>query len=279
MKRLFLLTLLTLIPLVSTAASSKDQRLAQTIANATTPEEKGLAIAQRADYRDTGWKDSEAQMVMTLRNRQGRKSIRYLRVRTMEIIGDGDKGLSIFDRPRDIKGTAVLTWSHSLKPDDQWIYLPALKRVKRISSRNKSGPFMGSEFSYEDISSQEIDKYRYKYLRDEVFKGKNCYVVERRPAYKYSGYTRQVAWIDKIHFNPQKTVYYDRKNYLLKTLTFNGYKRYLVGKRKKTFWRASEMFMENHQTGKTTSLKWKQYVFGRHFTRRDFDRNTLKRVR
>jgi len=87
--------------------------------------------------------------------------------------------------------------THALTPDDQWLYLPALKRLKRISSRKKSGPFMGSEFAYEDMSSQEVEKYRYKWLRDETVEGRDAYVVERRPTYEYSGYTRQIVWIDK----------------------------------------------------------------------------------
>jgi hypothetical protein len=275
MKRLFLLlTLFTLLPLLSTAATPNEEQLAQAIANAKTPEEKGLAIAEMADYRDTGWQSQEADMLMILRNRQGQESKRKMRMRTMEVAGDGDKSLSIFDKPRDIKGTAMLTWSHALKPDDQWLYLPALKRVKRISSANKSGPFMGSEFAFEDLASQEVKKYTYKYLLDEFYNGMDCYVVERYPAYKNSGYTRQVGWIDKEHFNPQKTVYYDRKNALLKTLNVEGYRQYL-GK----YWRAEKMMIENHQTGKSTVLIWKGYQFGMDFTDRDFDKTTLKRVR
>ncbi len=275
MKRLFLLlTLFTLLPLLSTAATPNEEQLAQAIANAKTPEEKGLAIAEMADYRDTGWQSQEADMLMILRNRQGQESKRKMRMRTMEVAGDGDKSLSIFDTPRDIKGTAMLTWSHALKPDDQWLYLPALKRVKRISSANKSGPFMGSEFAFEDLASQEVKKYTYKYLLDEFYNGMDCYVVELYPAYENSGYTRQVGWVDKEHFNPQKTVYYDRKNALLKTLNVEGYRQYL-GK----YWRAEKMMIENHQTGKSTELLWDEYKFDMGFTDRDFDKTTLKRVR
>ncbi len=251
-----------------------EQDLMSDIANAKTPEDKGLAIANMMDFRNLGWKDSEAKMQMILRNRQGDESVRDVRVRNLEVIGDGDKGLSIFDTPRDVKGTAVLTWSHALKPDEQWIYLPALKRVKRISSKNKSGPFMGSEFAYEDIASQEVDKFTYKYLRDEQYDGMDCYVSEHYPAYKYSGYTRQISWVDKEHFRPRKTVFYDRKNSLLKTVVYKNYKTYL-GK----YLRPHEMFMENHQTGKSTKLKWSEYKFGTGFTDRDFDKNALKRVR
>ncbi|MEA2079232.1 MAG: outer membrane lipoprotein-sorting protein, partial [Pseudomonadota bacterium] len=131
------------------------------VAQAETPEEQGLAIAVEADKRDTGFADSRAAMEMILRNKQGDESKRQLRVRTLEIDGDGDKSMSIFDKPADIKGTAFLTFSHQVVPDDQWLYLPALRRVKRIASKNKSGPFMGSEFAYEDISSNEVEKYTY----------------------------------------------------------------------------------------------------------------------
>ena len=135
---------------------------------AETPEEKGLAIAIAADKRDSGFVDQIANMIMILRNRKGQESTRYIRSRTLEVEGDGDKFLSIFDKPADVKHTAVLTYSHGLKPDDQWLYLPALKRVKRINSRNKSGPFIGSEFAFEDLGSQEVEKYTYIYLRDEA---------------------------------------------------------------------------------------------------------------
>ena len=138
--------------------------------------------------------------------------------KTLEGTTDGDKSLIIFEKPRDVKGTATLTFTHKEGSDDQWLYLPAIKRVKRISSNNKSGPFMGSEFAYEDLSSQEVEKYNYKHLRDETFDGKDCYVVERIPMDKYSGYTKQVAWIDKAEYRALKIDFYDRKKSLLKTL-------------------------------------------------------------
>ncbi len=241
---------------------------------AQTPEERGLEIAVEADRRDTGFHDSRASMRMILRNRQGDESTRHIRVRTLEQANDGDKSLTTFDQPADVRGTNFLSFTHKSGPDDQWLYLPALKRVKRISSRNKSGPFMGSEFAYEDLSSQEVEKYTYKHLRDEAYEGMDCFVVERYPVDKYSGYTRQVAWIDKEEYRPHKVVFYDRKNARLKTLLYRDYHKYLD-----KYWRAHDMFMENHQTGKTTQLTWENYKFQTGLTDRDFDRNSLKRVR
>ena len=241
---------------------------------AETAEEKGLAIAMEVDTRDQGWGDFQADMEMLLRNRQGEESLRKMRVKSLEVEGDGDKTLIVFDEPRDVKGTALLTFSHKVKDDDQWLYLPALKRVKRIASRNKSGPFMGSEFAYEDLASQEIEKYTYKYIRDGELDGIPVFLIERYPVSKYSGYTRQLVWIDKARYIPLKIEFYDRKNSLLKTLVFKGYRQYLD-----KYWRASEMFMENHQTGKSTLLTWKNYRFRTGLKDSDFTRNSLKRIR
>ncbi|OED38859.1 outer membrane lipoprotein-sorting protein [Chromatiales bacterium (ex Bugula neritina AB1)] len=244
------------------------------ISYAETPEEKGLAIAVESDKRDNGFIDSTANMRMVLRNRAGKESIRNVRVKTLEVQGDGDKSLSIFDEPADVKGTASLTWSHADKPDDQWLYLPALKRVKRISSKNKSGPFMGSEFAFEDIGSQEVDKYTYKYLRDETLGAIETFVVERYPTDKYSGYTRQIAWIDKERYIAIKVEFYDRKNTLLKTLNSSDFNQYL-----NKYWRPGTMEMTNHQSGKSTTLTFENYQFQSGLTSSNFAKNALKKIR
>jgi outer membrane lipoprotein-sorting protein len=259
MKKLLPLLLLSVLPVA---------------AFAETPEEKGLAIATEADRRDNGWGDYSAALTMVLKNRQGEESTRDMRSKTLEVKDDGDKSLIIFDKPADVSGTALLSFSHKKSDDDQWLYLPALKRVKRIASDNKSGPFMGSEFAYEDITSQEVEKYTYKWLRDEPLDGKDMFVFERYPTDKNSGYTRQVVWMDKAEYRPMKIEYYDRKNAHLKTLVFKDYKQYL-GK----YWRGSDMFMENHQTGKSTRLLWKDYRFGAGLSARDFDQSALARAK
>lgn len=241
---------------------------------AETPEEKGLAIAKEADRRNTGWGDSKTTLEMILRNRQGEESHRKLRARALEVANDGDKSLIIFDNPKDVQGTALLTFSHKVADDDRWLYLPAVKRVKRIASDNKSGPFMGSEFAYEDLGSQEVEKYTYKYLRDETLDGQDCFVTERYPVDKNSGYTRQVVWMDKAEYRPLKIEFYDRKSSLLKTLTFGSYKKYLD-----QYWRPLELNMVNHQTGKSTTLKFGEYQFRNGYTDRDFDQASLSAAR
>ena len=241
---------------------------------ASSAQDRGLAIVQEMDRRDEGFSDTTASMRMTLIDRRGRESVRHLRLKILEVSGDGDKSLSVFDRPHDIQGTAMLTFSHPTSADEQWMYFPAAKRVKRIASRNKSGPFMGSEFAFEDLGSQEVEKYTYRWLHDESIDGMAAFVVERKPAYHYSGYTRQVAWIDKAEYRPLKIDYYDRKNTLLKTQTFSNYHRYLD-----RYWRAHTMSMVNHQTGKKTQLSWENITFRSGLSAQDFTHNSLRRAR
>jgi len=241
---------------------------------AQSAEQRGLEIAQAADAYDKGFTDFTANMTMTLRSKTGKTSTRNIRVKTLEVEGDGDKSLSIFDEPADVKGTAMLTYSHGLEADDQWLYLPALKKVKRINSRNKSGPFMGSSFAFEDLSSQEVEKYSYKFLREEACGEWQCYVIERTPEYKYSGYTRQVTWLDKEAYRVVKVEFYDRKKALLKTMVTSDFNQYLGH-----YWRPGKMDMMNHLTGKGTLLEWTDYQFQTGLTDRDFRSQSLKRIK
>lgn len=243
---------------------------------AQTPEQKGRAVAEEADRQDFGWHDNASIMRMVLRNRSGQESVRELRRRVLESTEKerGDKSIIIFESPRDIQGTALLSHTRILEPDDQWLYLPALKRVKRISSGNKSGPFVGSEFAYEDLVSQEVDKYEYRWMRDEQCGDLECAVVERYPRYENSGYTRQIVWWDKEEYRVQKIEYYDRKDTLLKTLTYHDYQEY-----NGEYWRPDRMAMVNHQNGKSTDLVFEEWTFGAGVSDNEFTASRLRRAR
>ena len=241
---------------------------------AQTAEERGLEIATAVDAQNDGFGDSTSAMTMTLINRSGKRSVRSMRAMTLEVENDGDRSMSIFDEPADVKGTASLTYSHATEADEQWLYLPALKRVKRISSKNKSGPFMGSEFAFEDISSQEVDKYTYTWLEDTELNGTPVHRIESKPAYKHSGYTRLINWIDQERLVPLKVEYFDRKNSLLKTLEISEYEQYLD-----QYWRAGRMEMQNEQSGKSTILEFSDYAFQTGLSSKDFSSNALKRFR
>jgi outer membrane lipoprotein-sorting protein len=239
-------------------------------------DQKGLAIAQEIDRRDLGFGDSKTEMEMILTNRTGESSTRKLRLETLEVPDSeaGDKSLTIFDHPRDIKGTAFLSFTKILEPDDQWLYLPALKRVKRISSANKSGPFVGSEFAYEDLTSFEVAKYSYTWLRDEPCGEMECSVIERVPQYERSGYSKQIAWVDTAEYRIVKVDFYDRKDSLLKTLNSTEWQKYLD-----QYWRPHRMHMVNHQTGKETILTFQPYQFREGVNEANFNQSRLARLR
>ena len=232
--------------------------------------EKGLEIAKAAELADQGFGSSTAELKMVLRNKNGQSSERFLLSRTLELIEDGDKSMIVFNSPKDVKGTATLTFTHKEGSDDQWLFLPSIKRVKRISSNNKSGPFMGSEFAYEDLSSQEVEKYDYKFLE---MNGELA-VVEQDPVDPKSGYTRRVVTYNTAKgYRIEKVDFYDRKNALLKTLTYQGYKQY-----KNKHWRPDIMVMTNHQSNKETELIFDNYDFDINLSDKDFTQSALKRA-
>ena len=149
-----------------------------------------------------------------------------------------------------------------------------IKREKRIYGGGPSGPFMGSEFSFEDMSSQRVEKFTYKYMGDETLNDMVCHILERYPTDKGSGYTKQVAWLDTEHLRVHKVDYYDRRGELLKTLTATGYEQH-----DEKFWRPTTMEMLNHQTGRSTLLEWKNTKFNNNFTAREFEPNALRNAR
>ncbi|MEO0974722.1 MAG: outer membrane lipoprotein-sorting protein [Pseudomonadota bacterium] len=239
------------------------------------PQEKGYALAARVDRSDAGFGSTRVSATMVLRNAAGQETSRQLTFRTLERGSEdvGDKSLVIFETPRDVAGTALLSHARILDPDDQWLYLPALKRVKRISSANKSGPFVGSEFAFEDFTSTELNKYSYRYVGEDEVDGLKVDVVECTPRYENSGYTRLRCYYDQEVYQTRKLEFYDRKNSLLKTLELTDYREY------QGVWRAHRLHMVNHQTNKETDIMYEDYDFGVDYDDGDFVRGVLTRIR
>jgi len=226
----------------------------------------GEQLSVKVDSVTEGFIDSKSISTMTLFNANGVKSERKMRMSRLEA-ENGDRSMIVFEAPSDIKSTALLTYEHFDKDDDQWIYLPALKRVKRIASKNKSGSFMGSEFSYEDLSSQKRFKYSYE---DEVLEKKSMLISSRVPKDEYSGYSKQVVYVDAKSFLVQKIEYYDRKKELLKRAIFKGYKKI------KDVWRFSSIDMENLQTKKRTIILVTDESLKNGLKAKDFTKRYLK---
>jgi outer membrane lipoprotein-sorting protein len=244
------------------------------IKKAKTPEAKGIEIAKEVDRRDNGYRDIKTDLTMVLINQHGQESIRYLKMQIIEVKDDGDKSLILFLEPNAVRGTSFLTHTHKIGSDDQWLYLPALKRVKRIASNNKSGSFMGTEFSYEDVAPHEIAKYDYKYIKSEKFNDLDCYVVELYPKDPNTGYSKLVLWYDKKEFRRQKIEFFDRKGTHTKTLLYIDYHKYI-----NKYWYSHEFHITNHITGKSTKLIWKNIKLRSGFRQRDFDSKALYRIK
>jgi outer membrane lipoprotein-sorting protein len=241
---------------------------------AESPEEKGRNVFSEMDRRETGFGDFSARQEMILRNASGQESRRIMDQSVLEDNADGDKTLIIFREPKKVRGTALLTHAHGEREDDQWLYLPKLGRVKRISGSSKAGSFLGSEFAYEDLAPQEVDDYSYKYLRDENLVGQDMFVVERTPKSADSGYTRQIVWVDKKEYRIFQADFYDRKDSHAKRLTISDYKLYLD-----KYWRPLRLTMVNQTDGRSTDLIMSEYVFQENKTADDFSQATLRRAR
>ncbi len=237
--------------------------------------QKGYDLSARSDRTDYGYGDSIAEAQMVLRNKAGQETTREFSFATLEKENEnvGDKSLIVFNSPRDVEGTALLSHAKILDQDDQWLYLPALKRVKRISSSNKSGAFVGSEFAFEDFTITELNKFTYNYAGEEELNGMMTDIIERFPRYEKSGYTKQKAWIDQDIYQTRKVEFYDRKGALLKTLTLTDYREY------DGIWRAHRLLMVNHQTEKTTELNYGEYQFKTGLDENDFQQGVLTRLR
>ncbi len=257
--------LLLCLPLLTTSRTAEGLDSAQ---------KKGLAIAIKADKHKRGYHDYRADAKMTLKDAAGGTTENRLTITFLDVPNDADKELATFQSPGDVKGTSLLTFSHRNGEDDQWLYLPALTRVKRISSSNKSGAFMGSEFAYEDLSYEAIEKYSYKFLRQEKCDLGQCELVDEVPNYEHSGYSHLVAWYDSKEARMVRIDFFDRNNTLQKTYKATGYKKYLGH-----WWRAAKMEMVNSQTGNSTILEWSNIKFHVGLTARDFDMSSLQRVR
>lgn len=262
--------------MVMSGAVAQDAPVSDPEARGTTPEaQKGYDISARSDRSDVGFGDSVVEAQMVLRNAAGQTTTRDLSFSTLERENEnvGDKSLVVFRSPRDVEGTALLSHAKILDPDDQWLYLPALKRVKRISSANKSGPFVGSEFAFEDFTTTELNKFTYSYIGEEEFDGMQTDVIERFPRYEKSGYTKQKAWVDQDVYQTRKVEFYDRKGELLKTLTLTDYREY------DGIWRSHRFTMVNHQNNKETELVFGDYQFKTGLDDNDFQQGVLTRLR
>jgi outer membrane lipoprotein-sorting protein len=185
----------------------------------TAQEITGLQIIRHVYDRPQG-EDQTASLTMTLINSRGDQRTREIK-QFLKNYSDMEKKIMFFTAPADVYNTSFMNWSYTAenKDDDQWIYLPALRRIKRISSDSKSDYFMGSDFTYDDLGDRTPDKDVHTLLREEELDGVMCYVVESIPKEEDYMYSKTITWISKDNWVGKQKEFYDQDNELLKILT------------------------------------------------------------
>jgi len=232
--------------------------------------QSSLELAKLSYEAVSGYESSVSDTTMLLTNAQGVQNVRKLQMKKLENI-EGDKSLLIFLHPSDVKGTKLLSFERIGEDDKQWLYLPALKRVKRISSKNRSGSFMASEFSYEDISSQNYKNYTYiGEPQSLTLENKEYFKIIRVPKDTNSAYSKQIIYIDTKTYLVAFGEFYDKQNRPLKKLSFLKYKK-IDGVN-----RVVVMQMQNLQNNKSTTLTWDKDEIKLGLSSKEFSKRELK---
>jgi Outer membrane lipoprotein-sorting protein len=217
------------------------------------PVKYGTQIAQYSEDFDAGWVDSYARTTVTQTDANGVSFSRKTRQMIREG-QDGDKSILRFLAPADIRGVAVLNYAHPKGTDDSWLYLPASRRVRRISGANRTASFQGTEFSYEDLSRIFASQFAWRFLKEETLTIGNAklpvFHVEAKPRYKATGYAKLELFINREQWRTERVIFYDRGDRLLKTLTYSDWKHFHDRR-----WRATWIEMQNHQTHGSTTIR------------------------
>jgi outer membrane lipoprotein-sorting protein len=217
----------------------------------------GQEIMEKVYHNPTG-NDMQSELTMTLINARGEERVRQLKQFT-RTDDDVEKKIMFFVSPADVRNTSFMNYSYNDgRDDDQWIYLPALSRVRRISSDGKSDYFMGSDFTYDDLGERHPDEDTHALKGEEVIDGQACYVVESIPKDASYMYSKTITWVMKDNYLGLKREFYDRDGKLLKTLQIKEFDQ-VDG-----FWTILETEMHNVQRSHRTvmSLENVQYNAG-----------------
>jgi outer membrane lipoprotein-sorting protein len=224
--------------------------------------------------------DSISDGTFRLINASGQERVRDTLGRS-KLLANGVDNMRMtrFTAPPDIKGTVSLLIEHSEKDDDIWIYLPALKKVRRLVSSNKKDSFVGTDFSYGDVIGFKVADWKHKLLKEETVEGQPCWVIESTPATPQiqsdSGYSKRVGWIRKDNFVSAKGEFYDEGGQLLKQVSASQIT--LVDPAKQR-WQPMRLEAKNVQTNHRTVIEFRNYkanqnVSSEFFTTRYMERD------
>jgi Outer membrane lipoprotein-sorting protein len=199
---------------------------------------------------------SEMLSTLKIANKKGQTRIRKMAtVSKLFDNGATERRLIRFVSPADIKGTGLLTFDYENKTDDLWLYMPSRKKTRRIVASQKAKSFMGSEFTYADITPPSIDDFKYEITGSATEDGVDCWILRATPKNESiadeNGYSKRDAYVGKTDLVVRRAVYHDRDGELWRELTATDVK--LVDKDKARY-RAHHMKIVNHQNGRTSEL-------------------------
>ncbi len=216
--------------------------------------------------------DTRGSLTMILENERGDRRIRSVRQYVAQFTGV-EKKILFFTAPADVRDTAFMNWSYTdpAKPDDQWIYLPALRRVRRISAEKKNDNFMGSDFTYEDLGERHPDLDTHRLTGTESIEGRTVYIVESVPKDGSSAYGKTISWIAEGIWIGLKREFYTASGTLLKTLVIDDYKQ-IDG-----FWTIRRMIMTSEKTGHSTTMELSEFQFNTGIPESSFTERTMTR--
>ena len=217
-------------------------------------------------------KSAAMDIQMDLVDDKGSVSTRRLQILSMQDNNGQNRTIAVFMSPANIKNTRFLTIENSGRSDDQWIYLPSLKKMKRIAASDNDSSFMGSDFTYGDMSDMQADKDSHTLLREEIYDGRDCYVVESIPLDPESASrSKLISWIDKERFVPIKVEFYDKRSKALDRTAISENITLIDG-----IWTPLDVTMTTHRTGHKTVLSIKQVKYNIPLNPGYFSTNFLK---
>ena len=231
----------------------------------------GYDIMKKVYERPTG-DEMEANLKMTLINSKGNKRVREIK-QFVKDFGKVEKKIMFFISPADVKNTSFMNWSYDKpgKDDDQWIYLPALKKIKRISSDSKGDYFMGSDFTYDDLGDRKPEDDNHKILRTEKVDGLECYVIESTPKDEDYMYSKTITWVVKDRWYGVKKEFYDEDGEHLKTLKLRKAEKI------KGFWIILSVEMNNIQKNHKTIMELSNVKINEGIPSKYFSERMMKR--
>jgi hypothetical protein len=240
----------------------------------------GLQLMQQ--YQSLHEVDTEyTHSSMTLINKKGRKRERIMQTYEKKSASGENRSLLKFLSPKKIFNVGLLTWTHNGEADDdQWLYLPASKRVKRIASAGKKNPFMGSDLSFEDMQGEDLQAHIYQVIGEEAIDGQMCWKIEAKPATKKearaSAYGKRFIWLRKDIIYPVKMDYFNRRDALMKQASYEGLKQ-VEGVAEGTVWRHNKSVMSTLKNETSTVIIIDKREVGLTINENQFNQQVLKR--